>query len=199
VPRREDEADAADTIRAFIAVELDGTARAAVARVIRTLRGVPGGERVRWVRPGNLHMTLRFLGNVASERVPAVVQCVGEAVTRLCPFQLRLGPVMLFPSPRRPQVVAMEVGPPAPLAQLAEAVEAAVVRAGFAAEARGFRPHLTLGRLRGRALAPVTAPVTAEGEAVAVEEIVLFRSELTRHGAIHTPLARIALGGSDHP
>jgi 2'-5' RNA ligase len=199
VPRREDEADAVDTIRAFIAVELDAAARAAVARVIRALQGAPGAERVRWVRPENLHMTLRFLGNVASERVPTVVQCVGAAITSLRPFELRLGPVMLFPSLRRPRVLAMKVGPVGPLTQLAETVEAAVVRAGFAAEVRGFRPHLTLGRLDVRAIPAVTAPVTAEGEAVAVEEIVLFRSELTRRGALHTPLVRIALGGSDHP
>ena len=199
MPRLEDEADADETIRAFIAVELDPTVRAAVARVIQALRSAAGGERVRWVRSENLHMTLRFLGNIASERVSTVVQCVGEATSTLRPFELRLGPVMLFPSPRRPRVLAMEVGPVGPLTQLAEAVEAAVVRAGLAAEVRGFRPHLTLGRLDLRAFSTVTAPVTAEGEAVAVEEIVLFRSELTRRGAIHTPLVRIALGGSDHP
>jgi 2'-5' RNA ligase len=196
---REEEGDAAAAIRAFIAIELDDAARAAVDRLSRALRAAPGGERVRWVRSENLHMTLRFLGNVASERVPAIVRCVGEAVADLGPFRMRLGRVTAFPSPRRPQVLALEVGPAAPLARLAAAVEAAVVRAGLAAESRGFRPHLTLGRLRGRAIPRVTVPVTAEGEAVEVEEIVLFRSELTGHGAIHTPLARIALGGSDHP
>jgi len=196
---REGDGRASEAIRAFIAVELDGGVRAAVARLIRSLRAAPSGGRVRWVRPENLHVTLRFLGDVASERVPAIARAVGEAVAGLRPFRLRLGAVMVFPSPRRPQVLAMEVDPPQPLAQLAEAVEAAVVRVGFAAEPRAFHPHLTLGRLRGRAIPRVTAPVTVEGEAFGVEEIVLFRSELTRLGAIHTPLARMALGGFDHP
>ena len=81
----------------------------------------------------------------------------------------------------------------------AEAVEQAVVKEGLEPEKRRFRPHLTLGRASGRALPSVTAPVTAVGESLVVDEIVLFRSELRRSGAIHTPLERIAFGGSDHP
>jgi len=199
VSDREGDGSASEAIRAFIAVELDGAVRAAVARLIRSLQAAPGGERVRWVRPENLHLTVRFLGEVAFARVPALVRAVGAAVAALPPFRLRLGPVTVFPSPRRPQVLAIGIDPSAPLGQLAEIVEAAVVEVGCAAEPRAFRPHLTLGRLRGRAIPRVTVPDTAEGEAFGVEEIVLFRSELTRLGAIHTPLARMALGGSDHP
>jgi 2'-5' RNA ligase len=96
-------------------------------------------------------------------------------------------------------VIACEVGPEEPLAQLAQAVEGAVTAAGCEPDTRRFRAHLTLGRIAGRLRKPVTAAVTAAGESWLVDEIVLFRSELTRSGAIHAPLERIALGGSDHP
>ena len=188
-----------ETIRAFIAIELDDGVRSALARLTRALRERPGGDRVRWVRPENLHVTLRFLADIASERVPSIAGRVRQAAAGQPGFRMHLGGVAAFPSARRPRVVAVEVGPREPLEQLAEAVERAVVNEGLEPEPRRFQPHLTLGRVGARARPPVTAPVTAEGESLDVSEIVLFRSELRRDGAIHTPLERIALGGSDHP
>jgi len=200
VSERSDGADGADgTIRAFIAIELDDSVRAAVAEVLRCLRDGPGGDGVRWVPAENLHVTLRFLGDIPPAQVPAIAAALGEVAADQLPFQLRLGGVAGFPSARRPRVISCEVGPSAPLEQLAAAVERAVAELGFEPEQRRFRPHLTLGRVRGRAHPPVTAPVTAAGDAQCVDEIVLFRSRLGRSGATHTPLARISLGGSDHP
>ena len=186
-------------IRAFIAIELDDAVRSAVAEVVRVLRESPGGARVRWVRPENLHVTLRFLGDIDPVRVPAIVGNLRDATVGLRPFQLGLGRVAAFPSARRPRVVSFEVGLGEPLAELAKAVEQAVVKAGCEPEEHRFRAHLTLGRVSGRAHPAVTAPVTAMGESLVVNEIVLFRSELLRSGAIHTPLERIALSGSNHP
>ena len=113
-------------------------------------------------------------------------------------FRLTLGGVRAFPAPRRPRVVVLELAPEAPLAELAAAVERGVVAAGFAPEQRPFRAHLTLGRVRSpnRGVA-VTSPVTTEGEAFDVAEAVLFRSELQRSGARHTPLERVPLGGRE--
>jgi 2'-5' RNA ligase len=182
-----------EAIRAFIAIELDDAVRRAAAEVVRVLRESPGGDRARWVRPENLHVTLRFLGDIDPARIPSIVCNLREATAGLRPFQLGLGRVAAFPSARRPRVVSFEVGPGEPLAELAEAVEQAVVKAGFEPEERRFWAHLTLGRVSGRAYPAVTAPVTAMGESLVVNEIVLFRSELLRSGAIHTPLERIAL------
>jgi 2'-5' RNA ligase len=195
---RDAEGGAGENIRAFIAIEFDDSVRRAAAKLVRALREGPGGDRVRWVRPENLHVTLRFLGDVESARVSSIARNLREAVAGLRCFSMQLGRVGFFPSARQPRVVALEVAPREPLEQLAEAVERAVVESGLEPEKRRFRPHLTLGRTRGRKTPPVTAPVTAGGESLIVDEIVLFRSELTRSGAIHTPLERIALGGSDH-
>jgi 2'-5' RNA ligase len=198
VTRREAEEGAGEAIRTFIAIELDDAVRRAAGEVARVLRESPGGDRVRWVRPENLHVTLRFLGDVESARVSSIATNLREAVAGLRCFSMQLGRVGFFPSARRPRVVVIDVAPREPLEQLAEAAERAVTLEGLEPEKRRFRPHLTLGRSRGRELPPVTAPVTAGSESLVVDEIVLFRSELMRSGAIHTPLERIALGGSDH-
>ncbi len=192
--------DGNEKIRTFIAVSPDADARQAVADVVRALAASPGGDAVRWVPPENLHVTLRFLGGVEASRLPELTRRVGGEVAGLPRFELRFAGVSAFPSPRRPRVVVFALEPEAPLAALAAAVERGVVASGFDPEERGFRAHLTLGRAkRGRRLSPVTASVTAAGEAFQVGEAVLFRSDLERGGARYTPLERMALGGASHP
>ena len=177
-------------IRSFIAVELAAAARRAAFEVSQALRRSDGD--VRWVRPETLHVTLRFLGDLQTSRIPALVQSVEAELAELVPFELGLGEVELFPSLRRPRVIALQLAPVAPLAALAAAVERGVVAAGCEPEPRAFRPHLTLGRVRGRLpdAVDVAAPPPS---AFPVAEAVLFRSDLRPRGAKHTPLARMAL------
>jgi 2'-5' RNA ligase len=199
-PRRADDERSGDaSARVFVAIALDAAARRVVERVIGALRTDAGGVAVRWVAPENLHVTLCFLGNVALVRLGNLVEELSRVATALSPFSMQLGTVALFPSAQRPRVVTCEVAPVPRISHLAEAVGRAVTRAGVSLEARPFRPHLTLGRVREGKREPVTASVTSVDHSFGVNEIVLFRSELRRTGALHTPLERIALGGSDHP
>jgi 2'-5' RNA ligase len=186
-------------IRSFIAIDLDDATRRATAAAIRELREGPGGDRIRWARPETLHVTLRFLGDIDPARVPALTAALHVEAAGVSPFALTFDDLGAFPSPRRPQVLFFRVGPQQQLEALASAVERAVVQAGFAAETRPFRPHLTLGRARRGKHVPVTVPVTPPGDSRVVDEIVLFHSRLERSGAKHTPLDRIALGRSHHP
>lgn len=195
--------DVGHEIRAFIAVPLDARARAAALQATRALRAAPHGDRVRWVREENLHVTLRFLGNLAPARIPELVRRVRAETQELQPFSLRPGPVVPFPDARRPRVVALVLEPQAPLVALAAAVEQGVVAAGFAPESRRYRAHCTLGRVEPRGRYPdVTAPVTVPDFTLDVTEAVLFRSDLERAGARHTPLERLPLAAPrahDHP
>jgi 2'-5' RNA ligase len=187
-------------LRAFFGIEIGTAARSAAAELARRLRETPGGDGVRWVRPEALHVTLRFLGEIDPARAPALASRARLELAELSPFVLRLGPAELFPTPRRPRVVALGLEPAAPLEALALAVERAVVAEGFAPEERGFRAHLTLGRIQGRRFPSVAAAPLPEAE-FAIEEAVLFRSELSPGGSRYTPLERIPLGGAavHHP
>jgi len=187
-------------IRAFFAIELGDAARRAAAELARRLREARGGDGVRWVRPEALHVTLRFLGDIDPARAPALAGRARLELAGLPSFALRLGSAELFPTPRRPRVVALGLEPAAPLEALAAAIERAVVAEGFAPEERPFRAHLTLGRIRGRSFPSVAASPPPAGE-LAVEGAVLFRSELSPGGSRYTPLERIPLGGAPvhHP
>ncbi|MDX1650152.1 MAG: RNA 2',3'-cyclic phosphodiesterase [Myxococcota bacterium] len=182
-------------VRAFFALEPGEAVRAACAEVAGRLRRAPHGEGVRWVRPEGYHVTLRFLGNVPTETVPELARAVGEAVADVAPFALAPGAARVFPSPRRPRVVVLELEPQAPLAELARRVEEAVVDAGLPPERRAFRAHLTLGRVRGRRVPDVTG-VAAPASVLPVDEVVLFRSDLGREGSTYTALERLPLEGS---
>ena len=97
-----------ERIRSFVAVDLPDPARRAAAEVARALRTSPGGEAVRWVRAEALHVTLRFLGNVETSRISALVEHVAAAIGGLASFRLELGGVHVFPL-RRPRVIALDV------------------------------------------------------------------------------------------
>jgi 2'-5' RNA ligase len=181
-----------EAVRAFFAWEPPPEARAALAALAAELRNLPDGDAVRWVRPESLHVTLRFLGNVASAGVPALVGRVEAALAGASPCRVALGALRAFPSARQPRVVVVELEPEAPLAALAARIEAGVVAAGLAPERRRFRAHLTLGRVRSRRL-PALAQRAADLGALDVAEVVLMKSDLGRDGSRYTPLARLPL------
>jgi 2'-5' RNA ligase len=194
---QENEIAEASKLRSFIALPLGESVRHLAEERVRALRERSGGDGVRWVRPENLHVTLRFLGNIERTLVPKLAAAVREELAGLASFTAQIGGVRTFPSSKRPRVVVLEVGPEAALSELASAVERGVGRVGLAAEERPFRPHLTLGRAKrsGRAAGfPDTSDlVSSEGVSFEVTESVLFQSELLRSGARYTALERFPL------
>jgi 2'-5' RNA ligase len=194
-------------IRAFFAIELGDAARRAAAELAAALRARPGGDAVRWVRPEALHVTLRFLGNIAPGQVEPLLAQVRAQSRGLAPFALRLAAPGCLPSARRPRVLLLELEPEAELSALAGAVERGVVAAGCQPEPRRFRGHLTLGRVKERGAPPSLDGLSAEPAVSEVTESVLFASQPTPSGSRYTPLGRAPLGApggnsfssSNHP
>lgn len=199
---------AGETLRAFFAVEPSDAARDEAMGVSRALAAAPGGDGVRWVREESLHVTLQFLGDIDGGVVAPLASHVAAEVAGVAAFDAGLGALSAFPSPKRARVVVLGVEPQQPLCELAIAVGRGVVAAGLPIEDRGFRPHLTLGRVRRGRQAPALAEASAATRsqtAFPVDHIVLFRSHLARGGASYHALERLPLGGGmssnagDHP
>jgi len=190
-----------ESVRAFFAVELDESARAAAKATAAELGRRDEAGVLRLMRLESLHVTLRFLGDVATDRLGGLVECVTKQAAEVAPFEVGLGELMVFPSARRPRVLAAGVEPAGPLAQAAAAVERGCVAAGFEPETRPYRGHLTLGRMKRGPAPRFDDVVVPDHEPTAVRDAVLFRSELGRDGARYTPLERIpfcaAEGGND--
>jgi len=158
------------------------------------LAAADGEGRVRWVRADSWHLTLRFLGAVEAETLAPLMRLVGEAVSGLRAFDVGVGELQLFPKPRRPRVVTLGLRASPALADLAERVDDACCRVGFAREERRFRPHLTLGRVR-EGVPVLPAPWPSGFSPLAVREVVLLQSHLGAGGARYEPLSAIPLAG----
>jgi 2'-5' RNA ligase len=190
-------------IRTFIAVEADPSIRKSAAALIDRLR--QSAADVKWVAPENLHLTVKFLGDVNADDVAAVCEAVERSVAEVSPFELDFGGAGAFPNLRRPQTIWLGVREGNErMANLADRVERALKRFGFRRETRQFRSHLTLGRMRrdgggpgGRELAELLAQFADyEAGRMPVEEIVVFSSQLERTGPIYEAMRRAPLGGT---
>ncbi len=135
------------TRRIFIAVQLDPVLRQAIAALERRME--EAGARLRWIRPENLHFTLRFLGHISEAELVRAQTAARSTAGGVAPFGIELRGVGAFPSPRRPQVVWVGVGRGVDaLSALARRLEDNLGRERFPREAREFHAHLTLARLR---------------------------------------------------
>jgi 2'-5' RNA ligase len=189
-------------VRAFVAVDLSPEVRAAVVAAQATLRETAPHADVRWVDAANMHLTLKFLGEVAEARVADVTAATAEVATRHRPFWLAAGGVGGFPSLARPRVLWTGlVSGHREIGLLAADLERTVEPLGFPLEARPFSGHVTLGRVRSpRGLSRVTKTATVLADRAfgewQVGEMVLYRSHLGRGGAVYEPIERFALGCS---
>ncbi len=159
------------------------------------------GTRVSWVRGENIHVTLRFLGEVEEKRIPKMIRVLQETVAGIPPFSLTVEGLGCFPSSRSPRVIFVGVGKGgAELSDLQGRVEGCLARIGFPREGKRFTGHLTLGRVRSpersEALLTRIASLPAQdlGQ-VTVQEILLMRSELSPAGSQYSVIAPLPLQG----
>ena len=187
-------------MRCFVAIELPKEVRDGLAGLQERLHSL--GRAVRWTRVEQIHLTLKFLGEVPDEKVPAVCDAATAVAARYEPFDLEVGKTGCFPpsGPARIVWAGIANAPPA-LIDCQEACEQAYAELGFKPEKRTYHPHLTVGRVRDtRDSRDIRAAV--EGEAAfsagsfVAQELVLFQSILRPTGATHIVIARAPLGGS---
>lgn len=180
--------------RAFVAVDVGP--RPSLVRRLDALRAT--GADLKVVPPGNLHVTLKFLGWVEDDRVPACVDAIRAAVAGERPFAMRVRGAGQFPPRGAGRVWWTDLEGAEPLARMAARLEDGFERLGFPREARPFAPHLTLARARSSAGADRAARAMAAvpvDEEVRVADVVLYRSDLARSGPTYTPVARVPLEG----
>ena len=157
--------------------------------------------KVTWVKPPTMHLTLKFLGEVDLKEIPAVCDAVSRAVADIAPFELDARGAGAFPSVARPRTIWLGIGRGEDeLVVLHDAVEQALGSLGFRRENRRFRPHLTIGRVRGdrdvRALGQLVAQhAEFVGGVASVDEVIVFSSELEADGPVHEPLSVAPLNG----
>ncbi len=184
-------------MRLFAAIPMPEPARRALLGVLATLEGT--SWPVRWVGEGNLHLTIKFYGEVPEPAVAEVSTRLTDAVRGTPALPLHLDGVDAFPGLRRPKVIWAAVGGPPALELMQHRVEREAAVVGYPPDGKPFRPHITLGRVKSGAALPGTAPELlgqiALDLAFEATQVVLFESRLTRAGAEHTAKLTLDLAG----
>jgi len=190
-----------EQVRSFIAIELPDELKLELSQLVAKLKS---GEQswVKWVDPYNIHLTLKFLGNVAVDMLDGITGALEKAAQGIAPFHLEVKELGVFPNLRRVQVAWVGIsGEVDKLAQLQQHIESNLAPLGFAPESRPFVPHLTLARLRDQALLAerqrfgqlITGTRFEAANAIKVNAISLMRSQLTREGAIYSRISSVGL------
>lgn len=180
--------------RSFCAIELPSEVREQLAAHAKQLREAVPQASASWSKPENVHLTLKFFGNVAKERLPVLSEAATRVAGDFSPFQIKIGGTGVFPRRSRPQVLWIGVEDSSgQLSELQQRLEEAFAREGFAKEDRGYRPHLTIARLRkpedARELAEAHIRSKFSLIAMPVTSFVLFRSQLSPKGSTYTVIS----------
>ena len=189
----------ANAWRMFCAFELPGALRTRINDHAKRVREAVPDAAASWSRPENIHLTMKFFGNVNQAKVPVISDAAARVVKEFSPLQLQVGKTGVFPRPSRPQVLWIGIDDPSgALLKLQQQLEAEFAREGFPKEDRAFRPHLTIARIRKPHNAARLAQTHLEMNFSAVEltlsELILFRSELSSKGSKYTAVSRHSLG-----
>lgn len=183
-------------IRAFIAIDLPDQIHQCLDKVADELQARLEEVPVRWVPANNIHLTLKFLGDVSTKNLEVLKNLLETEVSTHESFEISVGGLGAYPKVRRPRVIWAGIEGPPELFQLQNAIEALSTRLGYTPDRRKFSAHLTLGRVSRNAqpgevkqVGNVLKSYSVGFLGVArVNEVHLFRSDLKPTGAVYTKL-----------
>ena len=183
-------------LRAFIAVEIPSEIHQAIEKKTAHIRAALNSSLVRWVPSSNIHLTLKFLGDVSPANVELLSQMINVEVSQHQAFEIAFGGLGAFPNPRRARVIWIGIQAPATLEALQHGIEAAAATLGYPLEKRPFSPHLTIGRVKqnvnstGMQKIRTALEETQVGSLgiTRVAAVYLFKSDLKPTGAVYTRL-----------
>jgi len=182
-------------IRSFIAIPLPEQTQQKIGEIIEQFeKGIHA--QVRWVQPQNIHLTLKFLGDVSPSNLQYLKNILQAQADELQPFTFTIGGLGAFPDTRHPRVIWIGVKAPDVLYHLQSHIETETHKLGYASELRKFSPHLTLGRISRNASPAevrelsdtISSMKIGQVDTVHVEAIHLFRSDLKPGGAVYSSL-----------
>ena len=186
-------------LRAFLAFDLPEFVQTRLAALVHDLRSYD--DAVRWTEPGKFHVTVAFLGSVdETTLLGPVSNCIAALTTATKPVALECQGIGVFPNWKYPRVIwAGFSGETEPLMQLHEHLAAVLPEFGIANDDRAFRLHLTLGRAKAlKGASPLVKRVESLGPVsfgeATIDQLILYKSQLTKAGPIYTPLTAFPLG-----
>jgi RNA 2',3'-cyclic 3'-phosphodiesterase len=188
-------------IRAFIAIDLSPEILQRLSEVIDNYRAQLVNIPIRWVSVTNIHLTLKFLGDVSLSSLNILTDIIHTEASSHHQFEISVGGSGAFPNNRQPRIIWVGVEAPQELTAIQNGIETAAARLGYAREERAFSPHLTLGRVSRNVSSQEIKTITQVLEktrvgfigATCVQNIFLYKSDLQPTGAVYTQIFATSL------
>jgi len=183
-------------LRTFIAVDIPSHIQQLIQQRTEPLRKSLGAALVRWVAPESVHLTLKFLGDVAPANIQMLSQMLGAEADVVHAFDIHVNGLGCFPSRKRPRVLFIGIQAPAELEALYRGIDSACARLGYESDQRDFAPHLSIGRVRQdipvagqqQIRAALEASVIDALGTARVDSVHLYKSDLKPSGSVYTKL-----------
>ena len=186
-------------MRIFVAIELESSIKEEIARIQTRLKVTQ--DKIKWVEPSSVHLTLKFLGEIEEEKLEKVHRITEELGERISPFKIEVKGMGVFPGFSSPRVIWIGARDTSgELEELAARLEEALAREGFVREKRKWKAHLTLGRVKflketERLRELIQKEMETEAGKMEVKDLTIMQSQLTPKGPIYTSLGKIYLKG----
>jgi len=185
-----------DLVRTFISADIPPIIQKSIQQQVDNLRSKIGDSSVRWVSVRNIHITLKFLGDVSQANADILTQIIRTEADAHHAFDINVTRLGSFPSPKRARVLYIGIQASAALDALQRGIESACARVGFSSESRPFSAHLTIGRVRQRIsksdqqkIYEILRDVEIDSLGIArVDSVHLYKSERKSSGAVYTKL-----------
>jgi len=182
------------TIRAFIAMDLDSKIKRSIQNIQEQL--CQASCDINWVKPENVHLTLKFLGNIQEDKIPEIIQKLISLTGRFPPISSQLTHLGMFPDTTRPKVLWIGLTQEQTFQDLAAYIEQDLLSLGFLPENKKFHPHITIGRLKSTKGIQKLCLLTQDYSSFTslkqtFDCLTFYKSILTSHGPVHEPLNKI--------
>ena len=186
------------TVRTFIAIEIPKTVISKIRELQDAIKA--SGFKIRWVRAENIHLTLKFLGDIEESKIVEIAEAVSKTAEEHSPISLKAKGIGVFPGIKRPRVLWVGLaGQLEALVKLQTTLDENSIVLDFPREKRPFKGHLTMGRIKDRIDVKKLGDALMafrgfESETFTAGQIILYKSELTPSGAVYTKLVSVSLG-----
>lgn len=184
-------------IRTFIAIEIPLLIREKISEFQDELKR--NQASIKWIKTDNIHITLKFLGNIDENRITDIAQAIDKVTEQIRPFSIEVAGAGVFPNYKKPRVIWVGAKSEEDVLKIvAKKIEQEMHNLGFEKEKRSFQAHLTMGRVKGwqgidAVIKKLEEKHNFSGGIFVAKEIVLMRSDLKPTGAVYTPLKKFSI------
>ena len=191
-------------MRLFVAIKLSNTPE--FEKILKYLQRNLSEDQMKWVNPDNLHLTLKFFGNIPKSKIPSINKVLSNIASKTQPFQLQLSGIGQFGSQYNPKILWMNIKNPEPVKSLGETILNELNKEGFLRDRQNFVPHFTLARIKkikSKAFYHKVIDQVRDEELnpIIVKNFTLFESKLTPNGPIYRPIRGfpLSVGNKEKP